>query len=67
MGYEWSRKKWSGWCDRKAAYPFRCTLVGILDYLTSFFEEGFEYSTIVVHSSTISAYQLDDMLLWANI
>ena len=42
-------------------------LVGILDYLTSLFEEGFEYNTIVVHSSTISAYQLDDMLLWANI
>ena len=38
-GYESSWKKWSGWCDRRAVNPFRRTLVSILDYLTSLFEE----------------------------
>ena len=43
--------------------PFRCTLVSILDYLTSLFEDGLEYNTIGVHRSAISAYQekVDDM------
>ena len=40
--YESSWKKWSGWCDRRAVNPFRCTLVSILDYLTSLLEEGLE-------------------------
>ena len=62
-GYESSWKKWSGWCDRRAVNPFRCTLVSILDYLTSLFEEGLEYNTIGVHRSAISAYheKVDDM------
>ena len=62
-GYESSWKKWSGWCDRRVVNPFRCTLVSILDYLTSLFEEGLEYNTIGVHRSEISAYheKIDDM------
>ena len=55
-GYESSWKKWSGWCDRRAVNPCRCTSVSILDYLTSLFEEGLEYNTIGVHRSAISAY-----------
>ena len=39
-GYDSSWEKWSGWCDRRAVNPFRRTLVSILDYLTSLFEEG---------------------------
>ena len=62
-GCESSWKKWSSWCDRRAVNPFRCTLVSILDYLTSLFEEGLEYNTIGVHRSAISAYheKVDDM------
>ena len=62
-GYESSWKKWSSWCDRRVVNPFRCTLVSILDYLTSLFEEGLEYNTIGVHRSEISAYheKIDDM------
>ena len=62
-GYESSWKKWSSWCDRRVVNPFRCTLVSILDYLTSLFEEGLEYNTIGVHRSAISAYheKVDDM------
>ena len=43
--------------------PFRYTLVNIVDYLTSLFEEGLKYSTIGVHRSAISAYheKVDDM------
>ena len=62
-GCESSWKKWSGWCDRRAVNPFRFTLVSMLDYLTSLFEEGLEYNTIAVHRSAISAYHgnVDDM------
>ena len=65
-GYESSWKKWSGWCDQRAVDPFRWTLVSILDYLTSLFEEGLEY--IGVRRSAISAYheKVDDMSV-ANI
>ena len=66
-GYEWPWKKWSGVIEGRLIHFDVLYLVGILDYLTSLFEEGFEYNTTVVHSSTISAYQFDDMLLWANI
>ena len=42
---------------------FRCTLVSILDYLTSHFEKALEYNIIGVHRSAISAYheKVDDM------
>ena len=42
---------------------FRCTLVSILDYLTSLFEEGLEYNTIGVNRSPMSAYheKVDDI------
>ena len=61
--YESSWKKWSGWCDRRAVDPFRCTLFRILDYLTSLFEKGLEHNTIGVHRSAISAYhdKVDDI------
>ena len=55
-GYELSWKKWSGWCNRRTVNPFRCTLVSILDYLRSLFQEGLEYNLIGVHRSAISAY-----------
>ena len=41
-GYESSWKKRPGWHDRRAVNSFRCTLVSMLDYLTSLFEEGLE-------------------------
>ena len=61
--YESSSKKWSGWYDRRAVNPFRCTLVSILDYLTSLFEKSLEYNIIAVCRSLISAYheKVDDM------
>ena len=42
---------------------FRCTLVSILDYLTSLFEEGLEYNTIGVNRSVMSGYheKVDDI------
>ena len=64
-GYESSCKKCSGWCNRRALNPFRCTLVSILDYLTSLFKEGLHYNTIDENKSARSGYhkKLYDMLV----
>ena len=54
--YESSWGKWICWCSEQQVYPFACDLKFILDFLAFLFEKNYEYSSINVHRSALSAY-----------
>ena len=49
-------QKWVLWCQRKQVDPTIAPVNEILDFLASLFQEGFEYRTLGVYRSAISAY-----------
>ena len=54
--YESAWHNWSSWCSKRTTDPFRCSLNYVLDYLADLFTQDYEYRTINVHRSSISAY-----------
>ena len=48
--------QWVGWCSEGKIDPFRCNLNQIVNYLSSLYDKGLQYSTIGCHRSAISAY-----------
>jgi len=54
--YSSAWNKWSSWYDKKQVDPIRCDVNKILDDLAFLFENGYKYSTICSHRSTISAF-----------
>ena len=44
------------WCCQRKVDPFQCPLNFVLDYLADLFAKDFEYRSINVHRSAISAY-----------
>ena len=54
--YESAWKKWVGWCAGREIDPFQCDINSIINYLAFLFQEGYEYRTICLHRSAISAY-----------
>ncbi len=53
--YNSAWNKWDSWCSEKETDPFQAPVELIVDYLTSLFEAGYEYSTINGARSAISA------------
>ena len=54
--YESSWNKWVLWCRGRGVDPLTCPVTDVTDYLASLYDEGFEYRTIGVQRSAISAY-----------
>ena len=54
--YESSWGKWVCWCSEQQVDPFACDLKFVLDFLAFLFEKNYEYSSINVHRSALSAY-----------
>ena len=54
--YSSAWKNFMGWCSEREVDPSSCTIETILNYLSSMFEKGLEYSTINGHRSAISAF-----------
>ncbi|XP_070564060.1 uncharacterized protein [Ptychodera flava] len=54
--YNSSWRKWSSWCGEQQINPFQTTLGDILNFLTTLYNEGYEYRTINTYRSTISAF-----------
>ena len=50
----WS--KWASCCGERKIDPFLCAIGKVLDYLSYWFDSGFEYRIIGCHRSAISAY-----------
>ena len=48
--------KWASWCDQRQVDPIGCPVKHILEFLTSLFTKGLQYSTIGGYRSAISAY-----------
>jgi len=60
--------KFSSWCNKREADPFRCAINLILEFLTESFEERLERSTLVGYRSAISAFHDEPIegILWEN-
>ena len=48
--------QWASWCAQQQIDPVRCPLNQILEFLTSLFSKGLQYSTIGGYRSAISAF-----------
>lgn len=47
--------KWSSWCTERSIDPVSCSVNKIADFLTGMFWDGYQYNTINLHRSAISA------------
>ena len=56
QNYESAWKEWRLWCGERGVDPFTCPIKNVVNYLGRLFESGYEYRTIGVHRSAISAY-----------
>ena len=56
--YDSTWKKWFLWCDRRGVDAFTCPLNEILGYLATLFDNKYQYRSIGVHRSAISAYHI---------
>jgi len=54
--YESAWRKFCCWCSEQKIDPFRCDLTFVLNYLAVLFNQNYEYNTINLHRSAISAY-----------
>ena len=48
-------KKWSCWCTQRGIDPFPDSMTTVVEFLTSQFQEGKQYSTMNSYRSTLSA------------
>ena len=48
--------KWCRWCGGHQIDPFQATVANIINFLSELQEQGYEYNTLNVHRSAISAY-----------
>ena len=55
VSYDSAWSKWSGWCVQRSIDPVSCSVTKVADFLTEMFKAGYEYSTINLHRSAISA------------
>ena len=58
QNYESAWKEWRRWCSGRSVDPFTCSLTQVLNYLGHMFDSGYEYRSIGVHRSAISAYHI---------
>ena len=61
--YRSAWKKWSGWCSKQQADPFRYPLKYILNFLANFFDSGLSYRAIHFHGSALSVFHINDFLV----
>ena len=54
--YESAWKEWRLWCSGRSVDPFTCPIEEVLNYLGHMFKRGYEYRSINVHRSALSAY-----------
>ena len=54
--YKSAWNKWTSWCVRENIDPFCAPLTKIVNYLSTLFDEGFQYQTVNAHRSAVSAY-----------
>ena len=54
--YESACHNWSGWCNQQKVDPFQCSLSHVLNYLADLFSQNYEYRSINLCKSSISAY-----------
>ena len=56
--YETTWKKWVLWCNEQSLDPIIAPLSPVADFLALLFDKGYEYRTIGVYRSAISAYHV---------
>ena len=56
INYESAWEEWLVWCNSRNVDPFGCPVKDVLNYLGSLFDSGYQYRSIGVHRSAISAY-----------
>ena len=54
--YESAWRKWHSWYSHRQVDPIKCSVNKILQFLTEYFNMGYEHSTIAGFRSAISAY-----------
>ena len=54
--YNSTWNKWCRWCGERQIDPFQATVSNIINFLSELQEQGYEYNTLNVHRSAISAY-----------
>ena len=54
--YESAWKEWRLWCSGGGVDTFACPIRDVVNYLGHMFKMGYEYKTINVHRSALSAY-----------
>eukprot|EP00111_Clytia_hemisphaerica_P012654 TCONS_00037227-protein len=54
--YKTPWRKWVLWCGGKQVDPFEAPVNVVVEFLTELYHEGYEYRTINVYRSAISAY-----------
>ena len=54
--YNSAWNKWCRWCGGHQIDPFQATVANIINFLSELQEQGYEYNTLNVHRSAISAY-----------
>jgi len=53
--YDSAWAKWCSWCYQRSADPVSSPIEQLADFLTEMFKAGYEYSTINLHRSAVSA------------
>jgi integrase len=53
--YDSAWAKWDSWCNQRSIDPVSSSVEEVAEFLTGMFKAGYEYSTINLHRSAISA------------
>ena len=54
--YKLAWNEWTSWCVREKTDPFCAPLTKIVNYLSTLFDEGFQYQTVNANRSAVSAF-----------